>query len=255
MRAIGALALCAAARPVGAQSISPPVAEFREKASASFTVTNESVFPLTVVLQPRGFTVSEEGEISIVPLDTTRIHLSLSALSFKLQPRQAYTVFYEAKADSAPAWFTVWNAITGARAANGMNIRVELPHVVYLNQKVRLAAADVHITSARYLRAQRKIVVEVENTSPRLGRAQEVTVTAPTVSAVRGAPFPAFPMSRRRSTLPWEAAGPPAKVEVKFDGFRLESTDIAIDDTPAPVPAAPTDSASAAASSDSTRHP
>ena len=249
------LAIVVLAGSLDAQSISPPVVEFREKASASFNVTNESVFPLTVVLQPRGFRVSEEGEVLIEPLDTTRIHLSISALSFRLQPRQTYTVFYDAKADSVPAWFTIWAAITGARTANGVNIRVELPHVVYLNQKQRLAESDVHIVSARWFRQQQKLVVEVENSSPRLGRAQEVEVTAAGAAAVRGAPFPAFPGSRRRATLPWTAAQPPERLEIKFEGFRLETTAILVDDTPAPPPAAPPDSAPTAARSDSTPRP
>jgi hypothetical protein len=255
-RALVALmfAAVALAGPLGAQSISPPVIEYREKANGSFTVTNESLFPLTVVLQPRGFRVTEEGEVLIEPLDSTRIRLSISALSFRLQARQTYTVFYEAKADSVPAWFTIWAAITGARTASGVNVRVELPHVVYLNQKQRLAETDVRILGARWFRQQQKIVVEVENSSSRLGRAQEVAVTAEGVPAVRGAPFPAFPGSRRRATLPWTSEKAPAKLEVKFDGFRLETTDIAMDDTPAPAPTAPPDSAPAAPS-DSTPRP
>jgi len=248
-------ALCLLAGALRAQSISPPVAEYREKANASFTVTNESVFPLTVVLQPRGFTVSEDGEVSVTSLDTTRIHLSLSTISFRLQPRQAYTVFYEVKADSVPSWFTIWNAVTGARTSNGVNIRVELPHVVYLNQKERLSQADVRITAARWFRAQKKVVVTVENGSARLGRAQEIAVSAPDVPTVRGAPFPSFPQSRRRATLPWTADTPPAKIEVRFDGFKLESAEIAVDDTPAEPPAASPDSARASAPSDAPTRP
>lgn len=246
---------CALASSLPAQSISPPVSEYREKANASFTVTNESVFPLTVVLQPRGFTVSEDGEVAVTPLDTARIRLSLSTISFRLQPRQAYTVFYDVKADSVPAWFTIWNAVTGARTSNGVNIRVELPHVVYLNQKDRLGEADVRIVETRWFRAQKKVVVTIENTSARLGRAQEIAVTAPDAPAVRGAPFPSFPRSRRRAALPWSVETAPARVEVRFDGFKLESTDVVIDDAPPAAPSSPPDSARATAPSDSTARP
>jgi hypothetical protein len=121
-----------------------------------------------------------------------------------------------------------------------VNIRVELPHVVYLNQKQRLAESDVRIVSARWFRQQQKVVVEVENSSPRLGRAQEVEETAAGAAAVRGAPFPAVPGRRRRATLPWTAAQPPERLEIKFEGFRLETTAILVDDTPAyEWPAAP----------------
>ena len=247
-----ALALAAIARAAGAQSISPPIAEYREKPSGSFTVRNESVFPLTVTLQPRGFRVTEDGEVMVEPLDTARVHLSLSTLSFRLQPRQGYTVFYDAKLDSLPAWFTVWTAITGAKTAGGVNIRIELPHVVYAYQKQRLASADVRITSVRWLRQQRQVVVELENTSPRLGRAQELLVTATGVPPVRGSPFPSFPGGRRRSVVPWTADSAPERVTVRFDGFRLESGDIVVDDSPPPSPPAPSDSASPVAPRDST---
>ena len=246
-----ALALAAIARAAGAQSISPPIAEYREKPSGSFTVRNESVFPLTVTLQPRGFRVTEDGEVIVEPLDTTRIRLSLSTLSFRLQPRQGYTVFYDARVDSMPAWFTIWSAITGAKTAGGVNIRIELPHVVYVYQKQRLTAPDVHITSVRWLRQQRQVVVEVENTSPRLGRAQELLVTAAKVPPVRGSPFPSFPAGRRRSIVPWTAEVPPERVTVRFDGFRLESSEITVDDSSAPPPPAPSDSGPPVAPSDS----
>lgn len=247
-----ALTLAAVARAAGAQSISPPIAEYRDKPSGSFTVRNESVFPLTVTLQPRGFRVTEDGEVVVEPLDTARVHLSLSTLSFRLQPRQGYTVFYDAKLDSVPAWFTVWTAITGAKTAGGVNIRIELPHVVYAYQKQRLAAPDVRITSVRWLRQQRLVVVELENTSPRLGRAQELLVTATGVPPVRGSPFPTFPGGRRRSVVPWTAEAAPERVTVRFDGFRLESSEITVDDSPAPPPPAPSDSAPPVAPVDST---
>ena len=100
------------------------------------------------MLQVKGFVVDEAGELRDVPLDTTRVHVKLSVLSFRLQPRQTYTVFYEASTDSAPAWFNIWNDITGARTESGINVRIELPHVVYLNQRERLRSR----TSGWFLR-------------------------------------------------------------------------------------------------------
>ncbi len=215
---------------LAAQSISPPIAEYREKARGSFVVTNGTLFPLTVVLTPKGFQVSEDGELTDVPLDTTRIHLKLSAMSFRLQPRQAYTVFYEARADSTPAWFSVWAGITGARTDNGIQLRIELPHVVYLNQKARLPQGDVTITAVRYQPVQQQVVVELRNTGASLGRAKQVTVSAEGVPNRQGAGFPLFPHSTRRTVIPWTDSLPPASVEVRFDGFQLESTGIVTDD-------------------------
>ena len=230
------IGLVVAGRAAHAQSVSPPIAEYREKArGASFNVSNQSVFPLTVVLQVKGFVVNEDGELRDVPLDTTRVRVKLSVLSFRLQPRQTYTVFYEASTDSAPAWFNIWSGITGARTDAGINVRIELPHVVYLNQKARLEESDVRLVSATHQPVDHRITIELENTSPRIGRARSIVVSAPDTKDVDGPAFPLFPNSRRRVVVPWEAVAPPKRVEVRFDGFRL-ATDSIVTDTTAVIP-------------------
>ena len=242
--AVPILLLLASAEPrLAAQSISPPISEYRGvKARGSFVVTNQTLFPLTVVLQPKGFKVTEDGDLYDVPLDTTVVTLRLSALSFRLQPRQAYTVFYEAQADTVPYWFNVWSGITGSKTESGINLRIELPHVVYLYQKLKLSATDITIRSVRYRPADRQIIVEFSNSSPRLGRVQSVVASADKVKSQEAAGFPLFPESIRRMRMPWADTLPPQKVEVRFDGFRLASTDIVVDTTTAPPPA-PVDSA------------
>ena len=236
--AIPTLLLLAA--PAAAQSISPPISEYRGgKARGSFVVTNQTLFPLTVVLQPKGFKVTEDGDLYDVPLDTTVVKLRLSTLSFRLQPRQAYTVFYEADADTVPYWFNVWSGITGSKTESGINLRIELPHVVYFYQKMKLAEADITIRSVRYRPAERQVVIEFANSSPRLGRVQTVVASAEKAKSQEGAGFPLFPNGIRRMRIPWADSLPPQKIDVRFDGFRLSSTDVAIDTTTAspPVPA------------------
>jgi hypothetical protein len=239
------LATFVTGRAAHAQSVSPPIAEYREKArGASFNVSNQSVFPLTVVLQVKGFVVNEDGELRDVPLDTARVHVKLSVLSFRLQPRQTYTVFYEASADTAPAWFNIWSGITGARTDAGINVRIELPHVVYLNQRDRLEQADVRLVSAVHRPGDHRVTIELQNLSPRIGRARSIVVSAPGTKTADGPAFPLFPNSTRRVVVPWEAVEPPQRVEVRFDGFRLE-TDSIVTDTATVAPALNPDSASA----------
>ena len=240
------LLLASAATPAAAQSISPPISEYRSsRARGSFVVTNQTLFPLTVVLQPKGFKVTEDGDLYDVPLDTGHVKLKLSTLSFRLQPRQAYTVFYEAQADTVPYWFNVWSGITGSKTESGINLRIELPHVVYLYQKLKLGAADITIRSVRYRPADKQIIVEFANTSPRLGRVQSVVASADKVKSQEAAGFPLFPESIRRMRMPWADVVPPQKIEVRFDGFRLSSTDIVVDTTAAPPPT-PADTAAPA---------
>src|SRR6476646_9202379 len=142
---VGTLACLALALPLAAQSVSPPIAEYQERARSSFQLINSGIFPLNVVLEVRGFRVTEQGEVEDAPLDTTRLHVKLSAMSFRIPPRGTYTVFYEASADSLPAWFNILSAMSGARTERGLNLRVLLPHVVYINQKESLHKEQVAI--------------------------------------------------------------------------------------------------------------
>ena len=93
------LALLASA--AHAQTISPVIVEYREKAQGKFQLFNDSDFPLNVVLEPQSFSVNSEGAPTFRALDPS-IHVRLSTMSFRLAPRQTYTVFYQASADSLP---------------------------------------------------------------------------------------------------------------------------------------------------------
>src|SRR6266542_2234215 len=144
------------------QSVSPPIAEYQDHARPSFQLSNQSIFPLAVVLEVKGFKVTERGEVQDAPFDSTRIHVKLSTMSFRIPPRGTYTVFYEASADSAPAWFNILSAMSGARTDAGVNVRILLPHVVYLNQKQPLRKQEVAVrafeldSTAQVARVQRE---------------------------------------------------------------------------------------------------
>src|SRR6476660_7671818 len=93
---LGTLACLAFAPSLAAQSVSPPIAEYQERARSSFQLINSGIFPLNVVLEVRGFSVTERGEVQDATLDTSKVHVKLSAMSFRIPPRGTYTVFYEA---------------------------------------------------------------------------------------------------------------------------------------------------------------
>jgi hypothetical protein len=157
------LLLAGALTPAGAlaQSISPPIAEYQERARSSFQLTNGTLFPLNVVLEVRGFRVTEQGEVVDAPLDTSKVRVKLSAMSFRIPARGSYTIFYEATADTTPAWFNILSAMTGARTESGLNVRIILPHVVYLNQKQALTRQDVAVRTVEYDSAGRKMRVQL----------------------------------------------------------------------------------------------
>lgn len=214
---------CAVTARAAAQTVSPPIAEYQERARSSFQLSNESLFPLTVVLELRGFRVTEDGEVVDTPFDSTRIKVKLSAMSFRIPPRGSYTVFYEAAADSLPAWFNVLSAISGARTDAGLNVRILLPHVVYLNQKQALRREDVALRRVELDSARKKVRLQLENTSPRLGRVLHVTATGDNEPAVTGAAFPLFPRSVRWTELDWAADAPPHRVNVRFAKFAIDT--------------------------------
>ncbi|HEX4934927.1 MAG TPA: hypothetical protein VFV33_17175, partial [Gemmatimonadaceae bacterium] len=109
-----------------AQTVRPAVVEYPVQGRGRFELVNETLFPLAVVLEPRGFAVDERGNLTDLPLDTANVTLRLSAMSFRIPPLGTYTVSYEARAKQLPAWFMVLAAMTGARTNTGLNVRLEL---------------------------------------------------------------------------------------------------------------------------------
>jgi hypothetical protein len=208
---------------LAAQSVSPPIAEYQEKARSSFQLQNGSLFPLTVVLEVRGFEVTEAGEVIDTPFDTSRVHVKLSAMSFRIPPRGSYRVFYEATGDTLPAWFNILSAMSGSRTDNGLNVRLLLPHVVYLNQKQPLRKTDVVVRTYQVDTAGQKVRVQLANIGPDLGRVLQVNLKNDHSSSDPVGGFPLFPHSRRWIEVPWSGEQPPASISVKFARFSIDT--------------------------------
>jgi hypothetical protein len=217
--------LAGLATPVSAtaQSVSPPIAEYQQRARSSFQLINSGLFPLSVVLEVRGFSVTGQGEVQDAPLDTSRVHVKLSAMSFRIPARGTYTVFYEATADSLPAWFNVVSALSGARTETGLNVRVLLPHVVYLNQKQPLRREQVAVRSLELDSAAGKLRVQLENLGPNLGRVQQVTASAGKTTSAPGAGFPLFPHMLRWTEVEWPGPAAPERLTIRFSRFSLDT--------------------------------
>lgn len=208
--------------PASAQTVRPAVVEHAVQGRGRFDLVNESVFPLTVVLEPRGFKVEEDGSLVDLPFDSSNVELKLSAMSFRIPPLGTYTVFYEARARELPAWFMVLASMTGARTSAGLNVRLELPHVVYLLQKEPLQKGNVAVRSFAFDSVAHKAIVELENTSTALGRVVGSELSA---DGKRGTPFggfPLFPQSRRRVEVPWDGAEAPDRLVLRFANFTVD---------------------------------
>ncbi len=206
-----------------AQTVRPLIDEFGNPAKGRIEYVNDASVPLNVVVEAKSFSVSEKGDISYRPLDSN-IHLKLSATSFRIPPQQSYFLFYEASSDVAPAWFVIYGSFSGfaVRTAEGMNVRVQLPHTVYLLPKGGLDKHDVRIVSAQYDNTAKKVTVITENTGSNFGRAQTASI-AGAKKKQEGSGFPIFPKSRREMVYAWEGDDAPDKVVLDFDKFKVES--------------------------------
>lgn len=223
--ALGAAAVLAvsARGRLAAQVVAPPVVEYTERAVASFDIGNRGITPQWVVLEPFSFWVDTLGEVHYAPFDSTRVRLTLSTMSVRLPPRATYSVQYEARAAHLPAWFVVTASFSGPRT-QGLNVRLQLPHVVYLNQKEPLAERDIVVRAFLYDAAARKVRFKIENLSDRLGRCADGRVRSARSDAQPVPSFPMFPHFVRWVELPWTAAAPPEQLELKFDQFTLHTT-------------------------------
>ncbi|MBI4165035.1 MAG: hypothetical protein HY508_04805 [Acidobacteria bacterium] len=208
-------------RPLHAQAIRPVIAEYNEKARGRFDLVNDSLIPLNVVLETKSFSVGEDGSPTFRPLDKS-IHLKLSQMSFRIPPQQTYYVFYEATAPHYPAWFVIYASFSGLPQQSGLNVQVELPHTVYMGQKVALTRDEVQLGKAEYLPGLKQVQIEIKNIGDRLGRVSEVEVRGDREKTAYSG-FPLMPGSRRRVTVEWKSSVPPQRAIVQFKNFKIET--------------------------------
>ena len=224
--AAAVLSICGLSASLSAQTVRPLINELKNPAKGEVEYVNDSLTPLNVVLEMKSFTVSETGELSYRPLDSN-IHVKLSATSFRIQPQQTYYVFYEASSTQSPAWFVIYANFSGFpfRTAQGMNVRLELPHTVYLLPKESVKKEDIRFDRAEVNAAQNKVLIEVENTGDNFGRILETQLIYN--KKKQEAPgFPVFPHSKRILEIPLdtkvEGGNVPSSVEIEFQNFKVE---------------------------------
>jgi hypothetical protein len=222
----GALASAPASRATS-QTVSPSIVQMVGRARTSLVISNDGLYPLAAILELRGFSVDSVGNIQFTQLDTSRIHVALSAMSARLGAKQRITVFYDASATQLPAWFAIVVGFSAGRPQPGLNVRMEVPQFVYLVQPAKLEPGDVAVRRAEYDSTTRHVSVVVANTSGKYGRALQVSL-----ATARGRPrvfdaCPIFPHSQRWFDVLWTHADIPVRVALRFDGFAIEH-DVAV---------------------------
>jgi hypothetical protein len=203
-----------------AQTVAPVIVEYKMKASGKFALTNNTLTPMAVVLEPKSFSITPDGNGVYRPLDPD-IHVQLSAMSFRLDPKQTYYVFYKATADKLPAWFTVYSVFSSLRHSSGLDVRILLPHTVYIYPKKPLQEKEVHLSKVAYLVQSKTIVCDLQNDGADLGRVQEVRVTSGHESAT-AAGFPLLPGGRRHVEVSWDGKQAPQMLQLRFEHFTIK---------------------------------
>lgn len=203
-----------------AQSVQPVIVEYKGKADGKLALTNNTLSPMVVVLEPKSFSITPEGKGVFRNLDSD-IHVELSAMSVRLQPKQTYYVFYKATADKLPAWFTVYATFSSPQHSTGLDVRLMLPHTVYLYQKQPLTETDVKVNHLAYDPGTRRLTCEIENDSAGLARVQLVRAVGDHASNEL-AGFPLLPGGSRDIEMDWKESAPPGEIDFRFEHFNLK---------------------------------
>jgi hypothetical protein len=216
----GFLLLVASCASAYAQTVSPIIVEYKEKGEGKLELTNNTLSPLIVVLQPQSFSIDPDGTAKYRPLDSN-IHVDLSTTSVRLEPKQNYYIFYKTHADSLPAWYTIYATFSSVQRGPGLNLRIMLPHTVYLYQKQSLQKDDVHIGQATYAPDKKLVVIDLENISKAYGRMREGSIHGSKDSEpVSG--FPLLPGNPRHLEIPWTGKNDPDSISLHFDRFDIK---------------------------------
>ena len=203
-----------------AQTVQPVIVEYRGRADGKFAVTNNTLTPMIVVLEPKSFSINPDGRGVFRQLDPD-IHLELSSMSMKLQPKETYYIFYKATADKLPAWFTVYATFANPQHSEGLDVRMMLPHTVYLYQKDAIVPESLQVTDIAYNAGEKKITCNLENDGAALGRVQSVHATGDHATG-EASGFPLLPGASRHVEVDWKEDAPPKEIEFRFERFKLK---------------------------------
>ncbi len=216
--AVGWATLLIAVSAMG-QTVTPPIAEYRGKASGMFELRNDGDVPLATILEVHGFQVDEQGTLQYVPLDP-QINVELGANSFVIPPHQSHYVFYKVRSNLPFCWFAILSTLTRDTNQKGqMRINFILPHVVYVYQKPKLKRTDVDVSLKSVANGSYKL--EITNRSEKLGRVQSIETSGFEKNLTLGG-LPIFPSKSRFVEIAPGTVKTNPKVNVIFeDGFKI----------------------------------
>lgn len=126
-----------------AQTISPVVSQYGKKARGEFSVTNNSILPMNVTVEPVSFSLNSDGQSQFRPLDPG-VDVQLSEMSARVSPKADHAFLYQIKCANLPCAVTfLTGTMTGQHTQDGLAVRIILPHVVYVCDRAKECRASV----------------------------------------------------------------------------------------------------------------
>ncbi len=198
------------------QTVSPVIVEYIGNAEGRIALTNNTLVPLAVVLEPRSFSVTPDGKGVYRPLDP-EIHVKLSSMSDRIDPGQTHYVLYKAKADRLPAWFSIFSTFSAIGRTSDLDVRILLPHTVYVYARRTQSNNEIlEVRESNYHRDSGKIVCEIENNTRDLERVEEVRAVSGAKS-ITSPGFPLLPGAKRHLEVEWKESDPPRDLILEMD--------------------------------------
>jgi hypothetical protein len=119
------------------QTISPLAVEYGKKASGEFTITNTSLRPVAVIIEPMDFTAGKDSRVRTSPLSPD-VHIKLSEKSAKLGPQQEHKFFYDATCPANHCAFMLSVKVMPVQhVTDGVGVAVTMGTAVYICPKLK----------------------------------------------------------------------------------------------------------------------
>jgi hypothetical protein len=119
---------------VSAQTVSPLIVECGKKCRGEFSITNNGLTALAVTVEARSFSLDTQGHATNRPLDSG-VELKLEEGSARVPPKGTHTFGYQLKCSAPPCAVALLSSMVVGHAAEGILVRVQLAHTIYICEK------------------------------------------------------------------------------------------------------------------------
>jgi hypothetical protein len=122
------------------QTMSPAIVECKAKCSGEFTISNHTVGPLNVTVEPHSFSLGTDGGTVLRALDPT-VDVQLDSMSARVGPLGDHSFSYKLRCSKAPCLVILHASMTGPHTKEGVAVRLIMPHVIYMDEQGKGARA------------------------------------------------------------------------------------------------------------------